>query len=84
MSDIRLSPAPPRRVASPPPPAPVPQSHKYSTNRAASAPARFTQPFYLGSRPTSPHRAGSRADSSAGPRSTRPESLYSTTPSSSS
>ncbi|RDH23823.1 WD repeat protein [Aspergillus niger ATCC 13496] len=64
------SPAPPP----PPPPAPVQQSHKYS-NRAASALARFAQPFFSGSRPPSPHTAGSRADLSAGPRSTRSKSL---------
>ncbi|PYH90050.1 WD repeat protein [Aspergillus ellipticus CBS 707.79] len=64
------SPAPPP----PPPPAPVQQSHKYS-NRAASALARFAQPFFSGSRPPSPHTPGSRADLSAGPRSTRSKSL---------
>ncbi|PWY91101.1 WD repeat protein [Aspergillus heteromorphus CBS 117.55] len=64
------SPAPPP----PPPPVPVQQSHKYS-NRAASALARFAQPFFSGSRPPSPHTPGSRADLSAGPRSTRSKSL---------
>ncbi|PYI08119.1 hypothetical protein BO78DRAFT_365631 [Aspergillus sclerotiicarbonarius CBS 121057] len=64
------SPTPPP----PPPPAPVQQSHKYS-NRAASALARFAQPFFSGSRPPSPHTAGSRADLSASPRSTRSKSL---------
>ncbi|EAU29777.1 conserved hypothetical protein [Aspergillus terreus NIH2624] len=56
------SPAPP-----PPPPAPVQQA-KYS-NRAASALARFAQPFFSGSRPPSPQTSGgARADSPAGPR----------------
>ncbi|PYI26938.1 hypothetical protein BP00DRAFT_354760 [Aspergillus indologenus CBS 114.80] len=64
------SPAPPP----PPPPAPVQQSHKYS-NRAASALARFAQPFFSGSRPPSPHTQSGRADLSAGPRSTRSKSL---------
>ncbi|PYH40887.1 WD repeat protein [Aspergillus saccharolyticus JOP 1030-1] len=64
------SPVPPP----PPPPAPVQQSHKYS-NRAASALARFAQPFFSGSRPPSPHTQSGRADLSAGPRSTRSKSL---------
>ncbi|KAB8232961.1 WD repeat protein [Aspergillus alliaceus] len=63
------SPAPPP----PPPPAPVQQS-KYS-NRAASALARFAQPFFSGSRPPSPQASGGRADLSTGPRSNRPKSL---------
>ncbi|OGM42177.1 WD repeat protein [Aspergillus bombycis] len=63
------SPAPPP----PPPPAPVQQS-KYS-NRAASALARFAQPFFSGSRPPSPQASGVRADLSAGPCSNRPKSL---------
>ncbi|KNG89818.1 WD repeat protein [Aspergillus nomiae NRRL 13137] len=63
------SPAPPP----PPPPAPVQQS-KYS-NRAASALARFAQPFFSGSRPPSPQASGVRADLSAGPCSNRSKSL---------
>ncbi|KAL4890791.1 hypothetical protein BDV59DRAFT_77695 [Aspergillus ambiguus] len=65
------SPAPP-----PPPPAPVQQQAKYS-NRAASALARFAQPFFSGSRPPSPQTSGgARADSPAGPRyNTRSKSL---------
>ncbi|KAL2819371.1 hypothetical protein BDW59DRAFT_151531 [Aspergillus cavernicola] len=66
------SPAPPP----PPPPAPVHQSHnnKYS-NRAASALARFAQPFFSGSRPPSPHASGVRTDSSAAIRSSKSRSL---------
>ncbi|KAF7620322.1 hypothetical protein AFLA_005631 [Aspergillus flavus NRRL3357] len=63
------SPAPPP----PPPPVPVQQS-KYS-NRAASALARFAQPFFSGSRPPSPQASGVRADLSAGPCSNRSKSL---------
>ncbi|KAE8350374.1 hypothetical protein BDV28DRAFT_139228 [Aspergillus coremiiformis] len=57
----------------PPPPAPVQQS-KYS-NRAASALARFAQPFFSGSRPPSPHASGGRADLTASPRSNTSKSL---------
>ncbi|KAA8647298.1 hypothetical protein EYZ11_007910 [Aspergillus tanneri] len=64
------SPAPPP----PPPPVPVQQSHKYS-NRAASALARFAQPFFSGSRPPSPLTPGGRADLSAGPRPAKSKSL---------
>ncbi|KAL3436438.1 hypothetical protein BDV09DRAFT_184155 [Aspergillus tetrazonus] len=55
------SPTPP-----PPPPPPVQQSqaNKYS-HRAASALARFAQPFFSGSRPPSPHGPGPRPDASA-------------------
>ncbi|KAF7588040.1 hypothetical protein BBP40_006230 [Aspergillus hancockii] len=63
------SPAPPP----PPPPAPVQQS-KYS-HRAASALARFAQPFFSGSRPPSPQASGGRTDLSTGPRSNRSKSL---------
>lgn len=66
------SPTPPP----PPPPAPVQQGHKYS-NRAASALARFAQPFFSGSRPPSPQTPGGRADLAAGPRLARSKSLYS-------
>ncbi|RAL07519.1 WD repeat protein [Aspergillus homomorphus CBS 101889] len=59
----------------PPPPAPVQQSHNKYSNRAASALARFAQPFFSGSRPPSPHTQSGRADLSAGPRSTRSKSL---------
>ncbi|OQE46805.1 hypothetical protein PENCOP_c001G05532 [Penicillium coprophilum] len=62
MSDLSGS-----RSPVPPPPPPPPQ--KYS-NRAASALARFAQPFFAGSRPPSPQ--SSRAD---GPRSIRSKSL---------
>ncbi|KAL4980318.1 hypothetical protein BDW66DRAFT_156547 [Aspergillus desertorum] len=61
------SPTPPP----PPPPAPVQQQTKYS-HRAASALARFAQPFFSGSRPPSPHGPGPRTDASAAVRSTRP------------
>ncbi|KAE8145582.1 hypothetical protein BDV25DRAFT_164329 [Aspergillus avenaceus] len=63
------SPAPPP----PPPPAPVQQS-KYS-NRAASALARFAQPFFSGSRPPSPQAPGLRADLSASSRPNKSKSL---------
>ncbi|KAL2868019.1 WD repeat protein [Aspergillus lucknowensis] len=65
------SPAPP-----PPPPAPVQQQTqtKYS-HRAASALARFAQPFLTGSRPPSPHGPGVHTDLSAAVRSTRSRSL---------
>ncbi|KAF9885728.1 SEA (Seh1-associated) complex subunit [Aspergillus nanangensis] len=69
ISSSSSSPAPPP----PPPPAPVQQS-KYS-NRAASALARFAQPFFSGSRPPSPQTSGGRTDSSAGPRFNRSKSL---------
>ncbi|OJJ03576.1 hypothetical protein ASPVEDRAFT_134145 [Aspergillus versicolor CBS 583.65] len=63
------SPAPPP----PPPPAPVQQSQNKYSHRAASALARFAQPFFSGSRPPSPHGPGVRTDSPAATaRSTRP------------
>ncbi|KAI9371656.1 hypothetical protein BJX61DRAFT_534624 [Aspergillus egyptiacus] len=62
------SPAPPP----PPPPAPVQQSHNKYSQRAASAIARFAQPFLTGSRPPSPHPPGVRTDLSAAVRPTRP------------
>lgn len=66
------SPAPPP----PPPPASLlQQSQKYS-NRAASALARFAQPFFSGSRPPSPQSL----DRSPEPRPTRAKSLYSSLP----
>lgn len=71
ISTSHQSPAPPP----PPPPAPVHQGQKYS-HRAASALARFAQPFFSGSRPPSPLTSTGRADLSAGPRSTRSKSLY--------
>ncbi|EAW11478.1 WD repeat protein [Aspergillus clavatus NRRL 1] len=58
----------------PPPPAPVQQGQKYS-HRAASALARFAQPFFSGSRPPSPQAPAGRADLSTGPRSIRSKSL---------
>ncbi|KAL2803203.1 WD repeat protein [Aspergillus granulosus] len=65
------SPAPPP----PPPPAPVQQSQNKYSNRAASALARFAQPFLTGSRPPSPHAPEVRADVSAAGRSPRSRSL---------
>ncbi|KKK21045.1 hypothetical protein AOCH_007596 [Aspergillus ochraceoroseus] len=67
------SPAPPP----PPPPAPVQQGHNKYSNRAASALARFAQPFLSGSRPPSPHTSGVRTDlSAAAVRSTRSRPEY--------
>ncbi len=68
------SPAPPP----PPPPAPVQQSQNKYSHRAASALARFAQPFFSGSRPPSPHGPGVRTDSpaAAAARFTRSSSLY--------
>ncbi|KAL6236581.1 hypothetical protein BDW75DRAFT_239094 [Aspergillus navahoensis] len=63
------SPTPPP----PPPPAPVQQQTKYSRRIAASALARFAQPFFSGSRPPSPHGPGPRTDAAV--RSTRSSSL---------
>ncbi|KAL5343310.1 WD repeat protein [Aspergillus crustosus] len=78
MSDPQLlpssgssSPVPPP----PPPPAPVQQAHNKYSNRAASALARFAQPFFSGSRPPSPHGPGVHTESSAAVRSTRSRSL---------
>ncbi|KAL4875921.1 hypothetical protein BJY04DRAFT_149734 [Aspergillus karnatakaensis] len=65
------SPAPPP----PPPPAPVQQSHNKYSHRAASALARFAQPFFSGSRPPSPHGPGVRTEPAAAVRSTRSRSL---------
>ncbi|KAL2801366.1 hypothetical protein BJX66DRAFT_321165 [Aspergillus keveii] len=59
------SPAPPP----PPPPAPVQQAQNKYSHRAASALARFAQPFLTGSRPPSPHAPEVRADVSAAVRS---------------
>ncbi|KAL2843516.1 hypothetical protein BJY01DRAFT_194121 [Aspergillus pseudoustus] len=55
------SPAPPP----PPPPAPVQQTQNKYSHRAASALARFAQPFLTGSRPPSPHAPEVREDVSA-------------------
>ncbi|KAL4921059.1 hypothetical protein BDW62DRAFT_208757 [Aspergillus aurantiobrunneus] len=54
----------------PPPPAPVQQSQNKYSHRAASALARFAQPFLSGSRPPSPHGPEVRTDSPAAVRST--------------
>ncbi|KAL2840452.1 hypothetical protein BJX68DRAFT_246601 [Aspergillus pseudodeflectus] len=65
------SPAPPP----PPPPAPVQQTQSKYSHRAASALARFAQPFLTGSRPPSPHAPEVRADVSAAVRSSLSRSL---------